>query len=360
MEKYLVALNRIEKLTPLRFRKLLSYFADDIERFWNSTASEWREAGIESNAVEEIWRIKSAINPEVEFEKLKNFGGGVIGITDPKYPRLLREIYDAPPVLLFRGEFPVAADDFAVAVVGTRVATQYGKQATAEIARGLAQAGIPIVSGLAAGLDSVAHQAAVEMGRRSIAVFGCGLDTIYPPTNRKLAEEIIVKGGCWISEYPLGMQPTAYTFPQRNRIIAGLSRGVLVAEGREKSGSLITASLANEFGREVFAIPGSIFSEVSAGPNRLIQQGAKPILSATDILEALNYGDLTQKVEMREVIADSPEEAKILSILTKNPLLADEVSRQSGFTASEASAILSLLEMKGLAKNLGGMQWVRS
>ncbi|MDD3066415.1 MAG: DNA-processing protein DprA, partial [Candidatus Gracilibacteria bacterium] len=248
----------------------------------------------------------------------------------------------------------------AVAVVGTRVATPYGKQATAEIARGLSQAGIPIVSGLAAGLDSVAHQAAVEMGRRSIAVFGCGLDTIYPPTNRKLAEEIIAKGGCWLSEYPLGTQPTAYTFPQRNRIIAGLSRGVLVAEGREKSGSLITAQLANEFGREVFAIPGSIFSEVSAGPNRLIQAGAKPILSAADILEALNYGDLGQKVEMREVIADSPEEAKILSILTKNPLLADEVSRQSGFTASEASAILSLLEMKGLAKNLGGMQWVRS
>lgn len=360
MEKYLVALNRIEKLTPLRFRKLLSYFAEDIERVWNSTASEWREAGIEASAVEEIWEIKNAINPEAELKKLQDFGGGVISITDARYPRLLKEIYDAPPVLLFRGEFPVAADDFAIAVVGTRVATQYGKQATAEITRGLAQVGIPIVSGLAAGLDSVAHQAAVDAGSRTIAVFGCGLDTIYPPTNRRLAEAILAKGGCWLSEYPLGMQPTAYTFPQRNRIIAGLSRGVLVAEGREKSGSLITASLANEFGREVFAIPGSIFSEVSAGPNRLIQDGAKPILSAADILEALHYGDLTQQVEMREVIADSPQEAQILSILTKNPTLADEVSRVSGFTANETASILSLLEMKGLAQNLGGMQWVRN
>jgi DNA processing protein len=360
MDKYLVALNRIEKLTPLRFKKLLSYFADDVERMWNSTISEWREAGIENNALSEIWEIKSEINPEKEFQKLQNIGGGVIGITNPKYPRLLKEIYDSPPVLLFLGEFPIAADDFAIGVVGTRVATSYGKQAASEISRGLAQAGITIVSGLAAGLDSVAHQAAVDMGKRTIAVFGCGLDTIYPPTNRNLAKAILDKGGCLLSEYPLGIKPTAYTFPKRNRIIAGLSRGVLVVEGREKSGSLITAQLANEFGREVFAIPGSIFSDVSAGPNRLIQQGAKPIISAADILESLEFTELSSKIEMRDVVADSPEEAKILTILKKTPLLADEITRESGFTANEASSILSLLEMKGLAKNLGGMQWVRS
>jgi DNA processing protein len=223
----------------------------------------------------------------------------------------------------------------------------------------LAQTGVSIVSGLAVGADAVAHQAALDCGGRTVAVLGNGIDFIYPPRNQKLGEDILKKGGAIISEFPAGTEPSAYNFPLRNRIIAGLSRGVVVGEGREKSGSLITAALANEFGRDVFAIPGSIFSENSIGPIRLIQSGAKPIICAADILESLEFGDLDSKIKVREVIADSPEEAKLLQILQKTPLHADEISRESGFTAGEASSLLSLLEMKGLAKNLGGMNWVR-
>ncbi len=360
MQKYFASLNSIEKLTPLRFVRLLKFFENDAERIWKSSRHEWQEAGIEFKAVTEIFVEKEKINPDEILQRLQKVGAEVLPITSEKYPKLLKEIYDPPPVLLTRGEFPQPIDNFAIAVVGSRILTPYGKQATNEVARGLVQAGISIISGLAIGADSVAHQAALDCGGRTVAVLGNGIDTIYPPRNQKLSEDILKKGGAIISEFPVGTSPNAYNFPQRNRIIAGLSRGVVVSEGREKSGSLITASLANEFGREVFAIPGSIFSENSTGPNRLIQQGAKPIISSNDVIEFLELRDLPEKIKVREIVADSKEEAAIIEILKKTPLHADEVSRESGFTASEASAILSLLEMKGLAKNLGGMNWVRS
>jgi DNA processing protein len=359
MQKYFAALNSLEKLTPLRFGRLLQFFRNDAEKIWKSSRQDWQEAGIDFKAVSEIFVAKEKIQPDEILKNLEKVGAKVLPISDEKYPKLLKEIYDAPPVLLYRGEFPLPADDFAVAVVGSRILTSYGQQATAEIARGLAQTGVSIVSGLAVGADAVAHQAALDCGGRTVAVLGNGIDFIYPPRNQKLGEDILKKGGAIISEFPAGTEPSAYNFPLRNRIIAGLSRGVVVGEGREKSGSLITAALANEFGRDVFAIPGSIFSENSIGPIRLIQSGAKPIICAADILESLEFGDLDSKIKVREVIADSPEEAKLLQILQKTPLHADEISRESGFTAGEASSLLSLLEMKGLAKNLGGMNWVR-
>ncbi|MBU1089221.1 DNA-processing protein DprA [Patescibacteria group bacterium] len=360
MQKYFAALNSLEKITPLRFGRLLKFFRNDAERIWKSSRHEWQEAGIEFKAVTEIFIEKEKINPDEIIQKLQKAGAEVLPITSEKYPKLLKEIYDAPPVLLVRGEFPVPADDFAIAVVGSRILTSYGKQATTEITRGLAQAGISIISGLAIGADSAAHQAALDCGGRTVAVLGNGIDTIYPPRNQKLGEDILKKGGAIISEFPVGTSPNTYNFPLRNRIIAGLSKGVVVSEGREKSGSLITAALANEFGREVFAVPGSIFSENSAGPNRLIRDGAKPILNSNDVIDALELRDLPEKIKVREVVADSKEEAAIIEVLKKTPLHADEITRESGFTASEASAILSLLEMKGLAKNLGGMNWVRT
>ncbi len=359
MNQYFAALNSLEKLTPLRFARLLQFFSNDAERIWKATRHEWQEAGIEFRAVTEIFTEKEKIDPDKVFAELEKIGVKVLPITSKEYPQLLKEIYDAPPVLLVRGEFPHPADDFAVAVVGSRVLTSYGKQATNEIARGLAQAGISIISGLALGADATAHQAAIDCGGRTVAVLGNGIDAIYPPRNRKLAEDILKKGGAIISEYPIGTEPAAYNFPQRNRIIAGLAKGVVVSEGKKKSGSLITASLALECNREVFAIPGSIFSDNSAGPNRLIQQGARPIISSDDVLESLDLANLTEKMKVREVVADSAEEAEIIKVLTKTPLHTDEITRESKLTASEAAAILSLLEMKGLAKNLGGMNWVR-
>ncbi len=360
MDQYFAAFNRLEKLTPLRFEKLLKYFQNDVEKIWQSSQAAWIAAGVEQNAVRDIWTKKEKLNPDEELARLTKLGVKVLPITSDHYPKLLKEIYAPPPVLLIRGEFPVPADDFAVAVVGSRVNTPYGRQATIELTRELAQTGATIVSGLALGADSLAHQTALDVGGRTVAVLGNGIDEIYPAQNRKLAEEILRKGGAIISEYPIGTEPSQYNFPQRNRIIAGLSRGVLVTEGREKSGSLITAQLANEFGREVFAVPGNIFSETSAGPNRLIQSGAKPVLSANDILESLNLKELPEQLKIREIIVDTPFESAIWKVLAKTPLHADEIIRESGLTTSEASATLSLLEMKGLAKNLGGMQWVRA
>ncbi|MFH1375203.1 MAG: DNA-processing protein DprA [Patescibacteria group bacterium] len=360
MHKYFAALNYLEKLTPLRFSRLLKYFQNDAERIWRADRERWRQAGIEPKAVSEIWLEKEKIDPAEELKKLSKLGAKVLPITADKYPALLKEIYDPPPVLLFRGEFPLPADDFAVAVVGSRVTSSYGRQATVELTRGLAQAGIVIVSGLAIGIDTVAHQAALDCGGRTVAVLGNGIDQIYPPRNRQLAKDILGKGGAIISEYPIGREPAAYNFPQRNRIIAGLSRGVLVTEARERSGALITTQIGLESGREIFAVPGSIFSESSAGPNRLIQSGAKPVLTAADLLEALNFHNLPEKIQIRKVVADTAEESKMLEVLTKTSTHIDELVRQSSLSAGEVGSVLSLLEMKGLAKNLGGMQWVRT
>ncbi len=358
--QYFAALNRLEKLTPLRFERLLKHFKNDAEKIWQASQAEWVAAGVDQKAVREMWSAKEDLDPAEELHQLEKIGAWVLPITSDQYPKFLKEIYAPPPVLLVRGEFPVPADDFSVAVVGSRVISQYGRQATTELARGIARAGATIVSGLALGADSIAHQAALDVGARTVAVLGNGIDEFYPAQNRKLGAEILKKGGAIISEYPIGSEPSQYNFPQRNRIIAGLSRGVLVTEGREKSGSLITAQLANEFGREVFAVPGNIFSETSAGPNRLIQSGAKPVLTADDILESLNLKELPKQLKIREVLVDTPAEESIWKVLKKTPLHADELTRESGLTASEASAVLSLLEMKGLAKNLGGMQWVRA
>ena len=361
MEKYFAALNSLEKITPLRFSRLLKFFENDAEKIWKATRQDWQKAGLEFKAISEIFVEKEKIEPNAILAKLQKIGARVLTIVDEDYPKFLREIYDAPPVLLVRGEFPIAVDEYAIAVVGSRVLTNYGRQATHEIARDLAAAGISIISGLALGADATAHEAALEVGGRTVAVLGNGIDTIYPPRNKNLGERILEKGGAIISEFPIGTSPNTYNFPLRNRIIAGLARGVVVSEGREKSGSLITASLANEFGREVFAVPGSIFSENSVGPIRLIQKdGAHPIISANDVIDSLELRDLPEKIHVREVVADSHEEAAILKILKKTPCHADEITRESGMTASEAASILSLLEMKGLAKNLGGMNWVRT
>lgn len=357
---YFAALNRLTKLTSLRFAKLLTHFQNDAERIWKADRHVWVTAGIEPRAIDELWAEKATIDPAVEYSRLEKLGATVLPITDPTYPALLKTIYAPPPVLLVRGTFPIAADDAAVAIVGSRVTSAYGRQATTELTCALATAGVSIVSGLAAGVDALAHQAALGVGGRTVAVLGCGIDRIYPPTNRRLADEILSCGGAIISEYPIGTEPAAYLFPQRNRIIAGLSRGTLVTEAREKSGSLITAELALEYGREVFAVPGSIFAESSCGTNCLIASGARLIASAHDILDALNLETrATTQPALSFAVGASDEESRILTALTKESQHVDEIARAIGLTASTTSATLSLLEVRGLARNLGGMTWVR-
>ncbi len=240
--------------------------------------------------------------------------------------------------------------------MGTRRATVYGRQITEEIVADLVRSKITIVSGLAKGIDSVAHHSALEAGGRSIAVFGCGLDIVYPSENANLARRIIQQGAL-ISEYPLGTRPKADNFPRRNRIMSGLSLGVLVVEAGETSGAMITAHLALEQNREVFAIPGSILSPASRGTNQLIQEGAKLVRDYTDILEELNLTAVARQIEMKELIPASETESLLLKQLGAEPTHIDEVCRSSGLPISTVSSTLAMMELKGLVKQVGAMNY---
>ncbi|MDD5038026.1 MAG: DNA-processing protein DprA, partial [Dehalococcoidales bacterium] len=274
---------------------------------------------------------------------------------DPDYPARLKEIYDYPPLLYIRGSL-IPQDEWCLSVVGTRRTTVYGRQVTEEIVADLVRSKITIVSGLAKGIDSVAHQSALESGGRSIAVFGCGLDTVYPSENANLARRIMQQGAL-ISEYPLGTKPKAENFPRRNRIMSGLSLGVLVIEAGETSGAIITAHLALEQDREVFAIPGSILSPASKGTNKLIQEGAKLVRDSTDILEELNLTAVARQIEMKELIPTSDTESLLLKQLGAEPTYIDQVCRSSGLPIATVSSTLAMMELKGLIKQVGAMNY---
>jgi DNA processing protein len=323
-----------------------------LEAAWQASPAELRQAGLDSIAMRAISHYRPGISPEVEMDKLARHGVRVLTCDDPAYPARLRQIYDYPPVLYLRGSL-LPEDDWCLAVVGTRRASVYGKQVTEEMVTDLAKSRITIVSGLAKGIDTVAHRSALAAGGRSIAVFGCGLDIIYPPENASLARAVAEQGAL-LSEYPLGTRPRAENFPRRNRILSGLSLGVLVTEAGEDSGALITANQALEQNREIFAIPGSILSPASQGTNRLIQEGAKLVRDYKDILEELNLTAVARQIEMREIIPESDAEARLLKHLGAEPTHIDEVCRNSGLPAAEVSSTLAIMELKGLVKQVGG------
>jgi len=275
-----------------------------------------------------------------------------INIQDKNYPKLLKGIKNPPEVIYYRGELNPSEQCFAI--VGTRMFSPYGKQVTLELAGDLAEAGLIIVSGLAPGIDTFCHTAAVERRKRTIAVLGTGLDekSIYPQSNLKLAQRILETGGCLISEYPPGTRGTQFTFPQRNRIISGLSLGILVVEAKERSGALITAEWARKQGRKIFAIPGPIHSLNSRGPHFLIKQGAKLVENANDILEELNLPYSTPGVEY--LIGGNEEESLILEALKEGPLYIDKIIEKTKLSAAEVASTLAILEIKGKVRNLGG------
>ncbi|MCK4843683.1 MAG: DNA-processing protein DprA, partial [Dehalococcoidia bacterium] len=272
------------------------------------------------------------------------------------YPAPLKEIYDYPPVLYVKGN-PPFQDQPCLAVVGTRRPTIYGRQVTEEIVTDLARSGITIVSGLARGIDSVAHRAALDAGGRTVAVFASGLDIIYPGENAKLAQAITERGAL-LSEHPLGVKPRPESFPLRNRIMSGLSLGVLVVEAGERSGALITAHQAVEQDRDVFAIPGSILSPASQGTNHLIQEGAKLVRSSEDILQELNLAIAVQQSEFKEFSPVDEAESAILKQLSSEPNHIDEICRRSGLTTPQVSSTLAMLELKGIARQVGNMNYV--
>jgi len=276
-----------------------------------------------------------------------------IGIENKNYPKLLKKIKNAPKVIYYKGE--ILTEENCLAIVGTRMCSAYGKQVALEIAGDLAEAGLTIVSGLAPGIDTFSHQAVVERNKRVIAVLGTGIDekSIYPQENIKLARKILETGGALISEYPPGTRGTRFTFPQRNRIISGLSLGVLVVEAKEKSGALITADYAFKQKRGVFAIPGPIHSSNSRGPHYLIKKGAKLVENANDILKILNLNLSTYEAD-RLIKGDNDEENLILNALKEEVLYIDKIIERTKLSAAAVAGALANLEIKGKVRNLGG------
>ncbi len=353
--KYWVGFSLIPGIGRVKLAQLENYFSS-LDKAWQAVPVDLKHAGLDKNSIRAVTSWRPKISLEAEMEKLNRFGVKVLTWHDQDYPSRLKEIYDYPPILYVRGSL-LPEDEWCLAVVGTRQATVYGRQVTEEIVTDLAQSKITIVSGLAKGIDSVAHQAALEAGGRTIAVFACGLDSVYPAENVGLARRIMQQGAL-ISEYPLGTRPKAEKFPRRNRIMSGLSLGVLVAEAGEISGAMITARLALEHNREVFAIPGSILSPASNGTNHLIQEGAKLVRDYTDILEELNLMAVARQIEVKEVIPESETESLLLKQLSAEPTHIDKICRSSGLPTSAVSSTLAMMELKGLAKQVGAMNYV--
>ena len=356
---YWIAFSRVLGIGPVRFKHLLDFFHDDVAAAWHADSKGLAQAGLDQKTIHSFLRQRSTITPQQELEKLERLHVQVITWKDKAYPKLLKEIDHPPPVLYVAGSLN-EADQFALAIVGTRKASVYGRQVTERFARELAKGKVTVVSGLALGIDAVAHTAALDAGGCTLAVLGSGLDIIYPPENYNLARRIVDSGqGALITEFPLGVKPDAGNFPARNRIISGLARGVLITEAPLTSGALITANFALEQGREVFAVPGSIFSPGSAGVNKLIQDGgAHLVTNVKDLLEALNLFMVPEYVEMQAVLPDDAEERTLLALLGHEPRHIDELIRESGLPTKTVSATLQIMELKGMVKSVGGMQFV--
>ncbi len=358
-----VAFSRFPGVGPIRFKLLLDFFENDVAAAWKADSKHLAEAGLDKKTIEKLIAHRSEVTPQHELEILEKKRIRVMTWKDATYPPLLRKIEYAPPVLYLYGTFTEDDRHFTLGIVGTRKMSTYGRQVTERFSTELAQGKITVVSGLALGVDTVAHTAALDAGGRTLAILACGLDTIYPPSNRSLATRIVESGqGALISTFPLGVRPDAGNFPARNHIISGLSLGVLVTEAPPTSGALITANSALNQGREVFAVPGGIFSLASGGANKLIQDGAHPVTSTRDILEQLNIHVIPSDEETREqlktISPDNAEERALLPLLSLEACHIDELIRQSGLEANVVSSTLTMMELKGMVKQMGGMQYV--
>lgn len=353
-----VAFSRISTIGRARVERLERAFGS-LAAAWGAPAGELREAGLDVRSVNAVVEGRPAIDPAREMAALERAGVQALTWHDPAYPRLLRESFDRPPVLYVRGTME-QADEAALAIVGTRKMSAYGRQVTEQLTTDLIHSSLisTIVSGLAHGVDAVAHAAALRAGGRTIAVMASGVDIVYPAANAGLAARI-VEHGALVSEHPLGAKPARDLFPRRNRIIAGMALGVIVTEAPERSGALLTAKLAADDNREVFAVPGSIFAPGCAGVNELIQAGAKLVRSANDVLEEFNLIAVAQQAELDTVAPASDAEAALLGCLSTEPTHVDVVIRQSGLATGAVSSGLALLELKGIVRHVGGMQYVR-
>jgi DNA processing protein len=372
--KYWVALKWVEGVGNVGFKALLEAFGTPQKVFEAPLSMIKAVPGIGDKTARQIKAFKDWKKVEKELECADRTGVSIVTSQDPLYPSQLLSTYDYPAFLYVKGH--LKEDDVNVAVVGSRTASTYGKFTTERLCRELVLRGITVISGLARGIDSAAHRGALSGKGRTIAVLGCGLDVVYPPENEKLFTEISLQGAL-ISEFPFGTPPNAPNFPTRNRIISGISLGVVVVEASEKSGSLITARLALEQGREVFAVPGSIDSSGSRGTNKLIKQGAKLIENVEDILEEILpqvtrapkvvKPDQRQKQpdDQQKILTSSPDlvlketEKTVWQVLSQKPVHIDQIITSTGLTAHEVLVILLNLELQGLIEQKPGKTYMR-
>lgn len=345
-------LTRIPRVGAVTMRKLLTAFGTP-KAIWDAPFSAFSSRGLPGELWERIQITKKTFNPDEELVALEKHACDIVTINDPFYPALLSEIPDAPVLLFYKGVWD-AADHFAIAVVGTRKISPYGQQITESIVGELVEQGIPIVSGLALGIDTAAHEVCLRKKSRTVAVLGGGLDRIYPASNTNLAKMILANNGLLVSEYPIGMEPATYHFPQRNRIISGLTRGTIVMEADEKSGALITANYALDYNREVFAVPSTIYAETSRGCHNLIKQNrAKLITSGNDVLDELNLETTRTHLRNQEMLPTSTEEDTLLAALPTTATHIDELIRTAGLPAALVTSLLMTLSLKGRVRDLG-------
>ncbi len=358
--KYWLSWNKIPDIGPKRFYKLLEYFGST-DAAWQAKSGEISKVlNLSPKIASRLFEEKNNIIPEQELDLIHKNKINVLIIEDILYPENLKTIHYPPPVLYFKGTI-VESDKNSISIVGTRKATYYGKMVAEKLSKDLALTGLTIISGMARGIDTAAHKGALSVNGRTIAVLGCGIDHIYPPENRRLAQEI-QESGAILSEFPLSTLPERQNFPRRNRIISGLSLGTVVVEAAEKSGALITADFALEQGREVFAIPGNINSPLSNGSHNLIKQGAKLVDNYQDILEEIHVA-LPRKTAEKEMVKENTslkeEEKTIYQIITKEPIQIDEIIGASKLSAGKVSEILLSLELQDLIKEIEGKRFIK-
>ena len=353
-----LALARVKGLGAVSFKKLATRFVDPTAAFSAALTELEQVEGLHRDAIDGIVAFSDWAEVDEEIERARDAGIAIVPFTNPNYPARLRTIADPPPFLYVKGNI-LTDDDKAVAIVGSRSASEYGRRVARDLARGLASLGFTVVSGMARGIDGSAHESALQAGGRTIAVLGSGVERAYPAEHETLYRRI-GENGAVLSELPIGTRPLAFNFPARNRLISGLSLGVVVVEATEKSGSLITATLAVEQGREVFAVPGEVGSSRSRGAHRLIRQGAKLVESVDDIIEEIapqlldRIGSATQRAP--RVLPQNASDATrtIFALLQENTLQVDQVIERTGMSAAQVLETLLDLELQGLLRQLPG------
>lgn len=353
--KYWVAFSRVPFIGPSRINRLVARFGS-LEQAWRASSADLRSV-LDERSSESLIKVRSTYSPDDEMARLQRDGINVVTRADDAYPALLAEIPAPPPVLYTLGTLQ-PADATAVGIVGTRRMTAYGREMARMIGHDLAAGGVTIVSGLARGVDGIAHEAALEASGRTIAVLGSGVRNIYPPEHRKLASRI-AESGAVLSDFHPDTQPDGPNFPARNRIISGLSLGVVVIEAPERSGALITVDFAADQGRDVFVVPGNVLSSRSAGCNQLLRDGARPVRSADDVLEDLNLGRRKEQVAVQQALPIDDNERRVLAVVTADPQHIDDIAALANLPISQVGAVLLTLELKGSVRNAGAQHYSR-